>query len=74
MSKRMSMEKYVNTLYEIHEKMSGIVSVAQKENAPVSKDFYTLQDNLIRTARNARAFCRRHDIDVKEYNCVPGLW
>lgn len=59
----MKLRDYLDEI-EYHRMMCRFYSCeAQKTGQPVSEDFFLAQERLVKTLKNARSWCKRHNVE-----------
>lgn len=57
--------QYLESIEQIRSQMSELFQEALHQSKAVSMEFYELQDQLLKTIRNYRAWCKRHNVEAQ---------
>lgn len=57
--------QYLESIEEIRSQMWQLSQEALQRNSAVDMEFYALQDRLLKTIRNYRAWCKRHNLEAQ---------
>lgn len=58
----MTLDKYLEKIAELRDKLRQKSDAAWRMGTCVGSDFYAAQDELMRTIRNCRSWCKRHGL------------
>lgn len=59
----MDLDKYMEHIWALRRAMTAESDIAVIERHAVSPRFYELQADLLKTIRNCRAWCKRHNVE-----------